>query len=100
MGCGCSGGGGVVLSSFRRAKNNNIAQDCDYTVELMLIWKEKLLCVQNQNLYQEIGYNKYKINFALGTVQSAINTGNVCYFKKQLDQVNNIILTLISLEKC
>lgn len=100
MGCSSCGFSSSAPSKPMAAKLTVQHSNCDYTVELMFIWKEKLLCIKENNLYSEVGYNKYKINFALGTVQSAINTGNACYYKTSLDDINLIILSLINIGKC
>lgn len=100
MGCGCSNLNKKTTTNTTLAKTFVISSECSYTPELMQIWIAKLNCIKEQNLFSEIGYNKYKINFAIGTVQSAINTGDPCRFQRQLDEINNIILSLINIGKC
>jgi hypothetical protein len=101
MGCGCSTGSSSPSNRTQRVSTRTtVLSECEYTTELMVIWIDKLNCIKQQNLFAEIGFNKYKINFAIGTVQSAINTGNACLFQRQLDEINNIILSLINIDKC
>ncbi|GEM_PF-3560135 len=96
--CGCASA--FSVSAPVSNTNQSAISTCDYTIELMYIWKAKLECIRTNNLFDQLNIQKYKINFAIGTVDSAINTGDACPFKKQLDEINGIILSLINLGKC
>lgn len=100
MGCTACGSGKALASKSGNRYLRQPAGDCVYTIELMTIWKDKLLCIKNNNLFSQIGVTKYKINFALGTVQSALNTNDACSFTRQLDEINIIILALINSGEC
>lgn len=100
MACGSCGRQLAAKSGNRFFRNTVVQGDCSYNLDLMQIWLERLMCIKNNYLFEEVGYSKYKINVAIGTVQSAINTQNVCMFAKQLDEVNDIILALINTGKC
>lgn len=76
----------------------SVTSECEYTAELMITWLQKLECIKAGKLFEEIGVNKYKVNFAIGTVQSAINLGNPCKFHRKLDEISSIILA--SAESC
>lgn len=100
MGCACAASSNKVSKRSERIRTVTITSECSYTPELMVIWKEKLICIKTNKLFDEIGFNKYKINFAIGTVDSAIKSGTACIFQKQLDKINDIILSLIATGKC
>ena len=74
--------------------------ECEYTVDIMKTWLLLLKCVKKTNLYDQIGYSKFRINVATGIVQSAINTNNPCYFQSKLFKVNDIILAIVNFAVC
>lgn len=96
----CGSGGRTVQRQTIRQKAVVESQDCVYTTEQMVIWKEKLECAKTKNIFAEIGFSKYKINFAIGTVQSTLNTGSPCTFQKELDKIYDIILAIINTNQC
>lgn len=87
--CGCSGTGVKIKP---KAISNAVIEPCDYTVEQLQSWNERLLCVKNSGLSQ----SNTTINIYLGVIQSALNTpAYICFFKLNLDIIFNYIQELI-----
>lgn len=73
--------------------------DCEYTVEQIIAWKTKLLCVQYD--LSSINLNIKKYNTFIGTIYSVTEyPNNPCYFKKQLDEIAPYITKIINLNLC
>lgn len=71
---------------------------CDYTLETMLDWKQKLICASNNNiiLTSQAQFNQY-----MGIILSGINfIPNICYLKRELDNIQPIILSIINVGIC
>jgi len=90
-------GGGVVYS--RRVATP--PEDCAYTIQLLEIWRTKLLCAKEQGVWVDIEETPARMNKYLGIVGSAINsTGNPCIFEDDLDKIQDVIFKIIATEKC
>lgn len=73
--------------------------DCEYSVEQIIAWKTKLLCIKDNPQIVNLTTKKY--NSFLGTVYSITDyPNNPCYFKNQLDQIVPYITLIINLNLC
>lgn len=101
--CG-GGGGGAPFSPAKvrqMAARNVVPGDCIYTAELLNEWRNLLLCIKNQNIYDIFGVNHVRVNAHLGIVQSAINyTTFPCYFSPQLEDMTPLIEAIKNSNKC
>jgi hypothetical protein len=74
---------------------------CDYTVDVLKVWAEKLTCFKQKGLYVSYNVRPADLNRALGDVLSAINYPTFpCYYQKELDRAQTIINIVISSEQC
>lgn len=84
----------------RVSREIEIVENCEYTFELITLWKEKLECIKKKDLLKELNLTKYRVNSGIGYLQSALNIQDACKFQKQIDKVRTIILSLIDSQKC
>ena len=71
---------------------------CEYTLDTMLDWKQKLICARDKNiiLTSSAQFNQY-----MGIILSGINfTPNICYLKNELDSIQPVILNIINTGLC
>lgn len=83
----------------RQAVKITTTTDCSYTTDILNTWLSLLLCVRKNNLYDVIGYSKFKINVAVGIVKSAINN-NPCTFASRLDKTSDLIMAIVNSGQC
>lgn len=108
MGCNCgssaSGSASRITSALRyEAPATNISFDgCTYTLEQLQDWLTKIKCFREKGLLANIpSVTNRLLNMYEGIVLSAVNyASNVCYFKKQLDDVQSFITVVISTGQC
>lgn len=75
--------------------------DCPYVVDQLKIWSQKLTCFQQKGLYVQYRIRPQDLNRALGDVLSAINyPSNPCYYQKELDSAQNLIMIVIGSGQC
>ena len=80
---------------------NTSSVECAYTLEQLQNWRELLLCVRQNGLYEQAQTTPNEISSALGITLSAYNYGsNLCYYKKYLDALVPLIHRIISIEQC
>lgn len=73
--------------------------DCNYTVDQIRSWKDKLICVRD--IYANYGMSSQQFNSYLGVVYSITNfPNNPCVFKNELDKINLIIINIINSGVC
>lgn len=96
--CGCVSS---VQTSPSHSSPSNSLQPCTYTKEQAEIWRQKLLCIDRGNLYSEVGINRALKNKYLGALNSIVlYNNNPCYFQKELNQINDLMLNIINLGIC
>lgn len=77
------------------------AGPCNYTLDQLKVWFDKLNCFKQKGIYVQYGIRPADLNRALGNVLSAINySSNICYFQRQLDIVQPIIMIVINSGQC
>lgn len=93
MACDCENNS--YNNSFYYASPVNL--NCEYTLEMMLDWKEKIICAKDAGLINsEAIYNKY-----MGIILSGINfSSNICYLVKDLDSIKPAIINIINSGVC
>ena len=94
MGCPCENSGilnSPIVEEYLPFNNKPcVTVNCNYTINQLTIWKDRLICIKSKIIGQESLINKY-----LGIVISAINyPTNVCYFYNDLILVEEALLTL------
>jgi hypothetical protein len=76
-------------------------QECQYDSEKLEAWKNLLLCVKENELYEAVDVEANKINSFLGIVLSAIRYNKIpCYFEKQLSVIEPTIFKIINTQQC
>lgn len=90
--CNCATSNGTYIRSNRQSVN---LEDCDYTLEQIISWKDLLFCIKNNPIVDQKQVNK-----ALGTVLSAIKINNPCYLQKELNNTLPLINQIIALNIC
>lgn len=101
--CGCAGTVGTTTQGLiHYSPNQNLQiEDCEYTIEQLKVWLDKLICAKDTGLYLEIGISGQLMNKHLGIVMSAINyASNICYFQTDLDLIGDLIILINDSEKC
>jgi hypothetical protein len=74
---------------------------CDYTMSQLNIWLTKLICTRDSGLYVSLRISAPNMNKYQGIVMSALNyPTNICYFKKDLDIIADIIIIIENTGKC
>lgn len=75
--------------------------ECLYNLETILDWKDKLFCVRDNGLSQQLNLTNQELNSYLGIVLSAVNMGDrLCFIREKLDTVQPIIINIINLGQC
>jgi hypothetical protein len=76
--------------------------ECQYTIEQVLAWLERVECVLKQAVYKQIpNITKKQVNSYVGTLLSAKNyANNICYFEKELDEIESFITILTLKNLC
>lgn len=95
----CSSCGNKPQNYIASASVYSGPTECDYTVEQIISWKTKLLCIKDNP--QAVNLTVKKFNSFLGTVYSITEyPNNPCYFKKYLDEIKPYITLIINLNLC
>jgi hypothetical protein len=108
MGCSTCGRSQALStgSPFPTQYNATAAQiistgPCPYTKDQLMLWQQKLQCFLERGYYRQYNIPASSLNKALGDVLSSINYPNdPCYYKRQLDAAQNLILFIISTNQC
>jgi hypothetical protein len=108
MGCATCGRSQAISTNtnFPTQYNNAAAQvvssgPCPYTKAQLLLWQQLLQCFLQKGYYRQYGIPASNLNAALGTVLSSINYPNdPCYYQKQLDATQNLIIFISSTNLC
>lgn len=89
--CNCTNTNTISIPTRSRTQHNT-NEPCDYTIEQLETWYNRLQCVKNNNFYTSL----QTINVYLGVLQSAINSPlYICLFKINLDIIYGYIQSLI-----
>ena len=76
-------------------------QGCDFTLEMLQVYKEKLKCIKDNALYETLNITEAKVNSYLGIVISSINyKSNYCRFEKELINIRDLIFTMVNQGIC
>lgn len=98
MGCNTCNKG---FTQANQRRTQQIQQNCSYSLEMLLDWKDKLFCIRDKNLYSEIGITKIQLNAFIGVVLSGTTYDyNICYLSSKLDAIQPYILKIIELDQC
>lgn len=101
MGCPCQNNSNAYASPTIITQTPQVNTNCQFTEEILNTWKDKLLCVKNQSLYETVNIQEKDINVYLGVVLSALNnTSNICYFESHLQTISPKIIQIIVLSQC
>jgi hypothetical protein len=108
MGCSSCGRSQVLSTGTSYPTQYNVAAaqivsngPCPYTKDQLILWQQKLQCFLQQGLYRQYNIPASNLNQALGVVLSSINYPNdPCYYKRELDAVQNLIMFIISTNQC
>lgn len=89
------------FSSPKAAPKAKQTATCDYTVEQIQIWKDKILCIIASNLYLQAGVTRPQLNGFLGVINSiVIYNNNPCTFINTLQKVLDLMVRLTGLGLC
>lgn len=94
--CGCGAKSSMVVASIGPFITSN--EDCPYTNEILLGFKNNLIWFKNSGLYLDYNISIVTLNKHIGITISSINIGNKCEYESALNEVNelnNFIITLI-----
>jgi|SRR5689334_5027357 len=102
MGCSSCGKKANVVPVNKTVSSKVVSTECEYTIEQVDIWLSKVKCVQETGVYTQIPYiTKKQLNIYLSTLLSAKNyASNLCYFHRELQEVESFITVLIALNLC
>jgi hypothetical protein len=101
----CNCGASVVQQSpvyTQQTVTNNISiEDCEYSMDQLRGWLDKLICCKDKGLYITLGISGPLMNKYLGDVMSALNyPTNPCYFKNSLDIIGDVIILINNSNLC
>jgi hypothetical protein len=90
----------MVSPEYRISTNSS--EPCDYTINTIKVWLEKVNCFKNKGLYVNYTlFPKKKLNAYIGILLSALNhSSNICYFKNQLSEIETFILFISTIQEC
>ena len=77
-----------------------IEEPCNYTLEMVIDWKNILFCVRDNGLIVQTNITTQKFNSYMGILLSCINSNSACFFKTNLDEIQVYINNLITLDIC
>jgi hypothetical protein len=109
MGCSTCGQQGVTPEPYQFKYHPHIQtpvdppvdENCEYTTSQLNVWLSKLICCKDTGLYVTLKIKASTLNKYLGIVGSAINyKSHPCWFKKELDNIANIIIIIENSGKC
>jgi hypothetical protein len=108
MGCSsCGRSAALGVGTTYPTQYNSVAArvvsngPCPYTKAQLLIWQQLLQCFLQGGYYRKYGVTAPALNKALGDVLSSINYPNdPCYYQKQLDAAQNLVLFIQSTNVC
>lgn len=104
--CGCSAGrSNASVARVQSFTANSSAptsnEPCTYELTQVQDWLDKANCFKSNGLYVTYGISLRQINMYIGALMSAINyPTNLCYFRKQLDEIQSFITIVISTGQC
>lgn len=99
MGCGCGTQKPVYgLNTTYTGESN---PDCEYTEELLTLWKQKLKCIKDSGYMESLNVTETMMNSYLGIVISSINyKNNHCRFEKSLENIKVLMYKLAEQNLC
>lgn len=101
MACLGCGGSAVVYQSQPVPSEVIPNEQCEYNKVLLTAWKNKLECFKRKHLYSQYNIALSTVNSSIGIVLSALNYESmICYFKRQLDGITDIVNLITSIEEC
>lgn len=102
--CGCSAGRASAPSARIQSFTSSSSvsnEPCTYELSQVQDWLDKANCFKSNGLYVSFGISLRQLNMYVGALMSAINyPTNLCYFKKQLDEIQSFITIVISTGQC
>lgn len=91
-------------SAARIVQNKEVvsSEECEFTIEQISEWYDRVNCVRTQGLYLQIpNITTKQINIYVGTLSSAKNYADkICYFRRELEEVESFITVLTALDLC
>ena len=101
MACSSCGKSGVYSLYTENQQARIINNDCDYNLEQLIDWKNKLFCVRDNEYFSNLQITKKDLNSYIGIVLSGITLEyNICFLVDQLDRVKPVIIKIISIGLC
>lgn len=102
MGCTTCGKKANSIPVNKIVSSKVVSTECEYTIEQVDIWLSKVRCVIDTGVYTQIPYiTKKQLNIYLSTLLSAKNyADNLCYFHKELQEVESFITVLTASNLC
>lgn len=74
---------------------------CDYTIENIDSWLEKVNCFKDKGLYVGTHVTTKQLNIYIGVLLSAKNyKDNICYFRTELSEIEGFITFVINTGQC
>lgn len=75
--------------------------DCPYNGEVLEMWYDKLLCIKDQGLLEQLGLTMVDLHRYLGIVISSLNyTSDRCRYRAELEKIEPTIFKLVELNLC
>ena len=101
---GCPGGcnkGSVNVTTRSIASKVKPVGDCEYTKELVEVWKTKMVCIVNNNYFSKVGITHPKMNKFLGVINTiVVYDNNPCSYVATLDKIRDLIIKTVDLGIC
>lgn len=82
----------MVSKSYRVTE----ASDCEFTMDQLEGWKDKLICFKDKGLYKTYNVTPALLNRYIGVVLSAINLfpKSPCAFQNQLNEIETFMVVV------
>lgn len=97
--CGQSSTPSALVKKQKNKKGEVLT--CDYTKEQAEGWQIKLLCIKNNNLFEQVGVTSPQMNGFLGVLTTIVKyNNNSCSFANTLEKIKDVIITIIGLGLC
>ena len=98
----CAAKAAIQPTAVQRVKTTNYIQNsqepCEYSIEMLHDFDEKLVWFKNNGLYLNYNITPATINKYIGIVLTSLNVYNHCMYKDTLDKVSDLCDLITTLQ--
>lgn len=104
--CGCKAGKATytapaTFNISATTESSEQSQECFYSSQQLNSWYDIVKCYKDKGLYIGTHVTKKQLHAYMGTILSALNyQDNICYFQKELEEIESFVMVVISSGLC